>query len=206
MRDLSLQASNGSLSSEDKLALNKESEQLKQELDRINETTTFGGNQIFHQSDDSITGGANSAERNILKTLQSGVLAESEDLIRDAFGLSGDGSKLKIDLENMDGAGGALASVSYLVPSGDNLVMTIDLDDYSTLDADSINDLKGTTLHEMVHAVMANQMDLSSVPTWFAEGTAEAIRGADDRLSGDIAGLGVAAIKGQLNTVFTRGC
>lgn len=204
MRDLSLQASNGSLSSEDKLALNKESEQLKQELDRINKTTTFGGNQIFHQSDDSISGGANSAERNILKTLQSGVLSESEDLIRDAFGLSGDGSKLKIDLENMDGAGGTLASVSYLVPSGNNLVMTIDLDDYSSLDADKINDLKGTILHEMVHAVMANQMDLSSVPTWFAEGTAEAVRGADDRLSGDIAGLGVTAIKNQLNTVFTN--
>lgn len=204
MRDLSIQASNGSLSSADKLALNKESEQLKQELDRINKTTTFGGNQIFHQSDDSISGGANSAERNILKTLQSGVLSESEDLIRDAFGLSGDGSKLKIDLENMDGAGGTLASVSYLVPSGNNLVMTIDLDDYSTLDANKINDLKGTILHEMVHAVMANQMDLSSVPTWFAEGTAEAIRGADDRLSGDIAGLGVTAIKNQLNTVFTN--
>jgi len=99
MRDLSLRASNGSLSSEDKLALNKESEQLKQELDRINETTTFGANQIFNQTDESITGGANSAERNILKTLQSDVLSESEDLIRDAYGLSGDGSKLKIDLE-----------------------------------------------------------------------------------------------------------
>ena len=204
MRDLSLQASNGSLSSGDRSALNKESEQLKQELDRINKTTTFGGNKIFNQSNESISAGANSAERNILKTLQSGVLGESEDLIRDAFGLSGDGSKLKIDLENIDGAGGKLASVSYLVPSGNNLVMTIDLDDYSTLDADKISDLKGTILHEMVHAVMANQMDLSSVPTWFAEGSAEAIRGADDRLAADIAGLGVGAIKTQLDTIFTN--
>jgi len=84
--------------------------------------------------------------------------------------------------------------------------MTIDLDDYSTLDSNNINDLKGTILYEVVHTVMANQMDLSSVPTWFAEGTAEAVRGTYDRLSADIAGLGVGAIKGQLNTIFTRGC
>jgi len=205
MRDLSLQASNGSLSDEDKNALNKESEQLKLELNRINSTTSFGGNQVFKQTNSVATGSGSEAERNILQVLQSGVLAESEDIIQSVLGLSGDGSKMKIDLENMDGAGGTLASVSYLTTTpGTNLVMTIDLDDFSTLDTSKTNQLKSTLLHEMVHAVMANNMDLTSVPTWFVEGTAEAVSGADDRVAADIANFGVAAIKAELNGIFTN--
>jgi flagellin len=204
MRDLSLQAGNGALSAEDRNALNKESEQLKQELTRINETTTFGGNKVFDQTERSGLGGANEAERNILTVLQSGVLAESEDIIQSVLGLSGDGAKMKIDLENVDGAGGKLASVSYLGPVGTELVMTIDLDDFSTLDTDKIKTLKSTLLHEMTHAVMANQMNLAATPTWFREGTAEAVSGADDRVAGDIAALpgGLADIKSELNTIF----
>jgi flagellin len=205
MRDLSLQASNGSLSSEDKIALNKESEQLKLELDRINSTTSFGGNQLFEQSNEIASGGGTEAERNILQILQSGVLAESEDIIQSVLGLSGDGSKMKIDLENLDGVSGLLASVSYLTTTpGTNLVMTIDLDDFSSLDADKTKQLKSTLLHEMTHAVMANNMDLTSVPTWFVEGTAEALSGADDRVAADIAGLTVGAIKTQLDSIFSN--
>ena len=204
MRDLSLQASNGSLSNDDKAALNKESEQLKQELDRINETTTFGGNKVFDQTSRVGLGGANEAEKNILSVLQSGVLAESENILQSVLGLTGDGAKMKIDLENVDGAGGKLASVSYLsgLP-GTELVMTIDLDDFSSLDADKVKQLKSTLLHEMTHAVMANQMDLATTPTWFVEGTAEAVSGADDRVAADVSNYTIGAIKAELNSIFT---
>jgi flagellin len=204
MRDLSLQASNGSLSTDDQTALNKEGEQLKQELDRINKTTTFGGNKVFDQTDRVGLGGANEAERNILGVLQSGVLAESEDIIQSVLGLSGDGAKFKIDLENVDGAGGKLASVSFLggLP-GTELVMTIDLDDFSSLDADKVKQLKSTLLHEMTHAVMANQMNLTTVPIWFSEGTAEAVSGADDRVAADIANFGVTNLRNQIDSIFT---
>lgn len=204
MRDLSLQAGNGILSADDKNALNKESEQLKQELDRINKTTTFGGNKVFDQVERKGLGGANETERNILNVLQSGVLAESENIIQSVLGLTGDGAKMKIDLENVDGAGGKLASVSFLGgATGTELTMTIDLDDFSTLDSAKVKDLKSTLLHEMTHAVMANQMDLTSVPLWFVEGTAEAVRGADDRVASDISSHTVAGIKGELNSIFT---
>ncbi|WP_281556974.1 flagellinolysin [Thalassomonas sp. RHCl1] len=202
MRDLSLQASNGILSNDDKDALNKEFSQLKQELTRINETTTFGGKQVFNQTDSIGSGGADEAERNILNVLQSGVLAESEDIIQSVLGLTGDGADFKINLENIDGASGVLASVSYLAPAGTELMMNIDLDDFSTLDGDKTKQLKSTLLHEMTHAVMANQMDLASTPTWFREGTAEAVSGADDRVASDIANFGVAAIKAELNGIF----
>ncbi|WDE09915.1 flagellinolysin [Thalassomonas haliotis] len=202
MRDLSLQASNGILSNDDKDALDKEFSQLQQELNRINETTTFGGKQVFNQTDTIGSGGADEAERNILNVLQSGVLAESEDIIQSTLGLTGDGADFKINLENIDGASGVLASVSYLAPAGTELVMNIDLDDFSTLDGDKTKQLKSTLLHEMTHAVMANQMDLASTPTWFREGTAEAVSGADDRVASDIANFGVAAIKAGLNGIF----
>lgn len=199
MRDLSLQASNGSMSSEDKGAINKEVEQLKLELDRINSTTSFGGNKVFEQTDDVASSSGTEAERNILQILQSGVLAESEDIIKNTLGLSGNGAKLKIDLEHL-GTGGTLASVSFLGSS--NLLMTIDLDDFSTLTPDNIDSLKSTLLHEMTHAVMANNMVLANVPRWFVEGTAEAVSGADARVAADIANYGVAAIKNELDLTF----
>jgi len=202
MRDLSLQAANGSLSAVDREALNKESEQLKSELNRINTTTSFGGNEIFDtKSTDSIV---NTSERNIIEALRGGLLAESEDIIFDQLGLLGSGATLKIDLENIDGSGGALASVSYIPPNGNNLVMTIDLDDFETLDQSSIDRFNSTILHEMTHAIMADTMNLSANPTWFVEGTAEAISGADDRVASDIANFGVAAIKSNLQGIFTN--
>lgn len=50
MRDLSLQSANGSNSDDERKALNSEVGQLKKELDRISNTTTFGGRQLLDGS------------------------------------------------------------------------------------------------------------------------------------------------------------
>lgn len=50
MRDLSLQAANGSNAESERSALNDEVTQLKKELDRISNTTTFGGRQLLDGS------------------------------------------------------------------------------------------------------------------------------------------------------------
>ncbi len=50
MRDLALQSSNGSNSSSERDALNSEVGQLKKELDRISNTTTFGGRKLLDGS------------------------------------------------------------------------------------------------------------------------------------------------------------
>jgi flagellin len=47
MRDLSLQSANGSNSDSERSALNSEVGQLKKELDRISNTTTFGGRKLL---------------------------------------------------------------------------------------------------------------------------------------------------------------
>ncbi|MGL6002583.1 MAG: flagellin [Plesiomonas sp.] len=46
-RELALQAENGTNSAEDKAALNQEFSQLKAEITRIQDTTTFAGNKLF---------------------------------------------------------------------------------------------------------------------------------------------------------------
>ncbi len=50
MRDLALQSANGSNSDSERTALNSEVGQLKKELDRISNTTTFGGRQLLDGS------------------------------------------------------------------------------------------------------------------------------------------------------------
>ncbi|MBS4150637.1 flagellin [Pseudomonadota bacterium DY0742] len=50
MRDLALQSANGSNSDSERTALNDEVTQLKKELDRISNTTTFGGRQLLDGS------------------------------------------------------------------------------------------------------------------------------------------------------------
>ncbi|NLC09322.1 MAG: flagellin [Gammaproteobacteria bacterium] len=50
MRDLALQAANGSNSAEERKALNGEVDQLKKELDRIANTTSFGGKKLLDGS------------------------------------------------------------------------------------------------------------------------------------------------------------
>jgi Ca2+-binding RTX toxin-like protein len=45
--------------------------------------------------------------------------------------------------------------------------------------------------HEMVHAVMARNMNNSQLPGWFTEGTAEFIHGADERVKGDASIIGL---------------
>jgi len=50
MRDLALQSANGSNSAEERKALNAETAELKKELDRIANTTTFGGKKLLDGS------------------------------------------------------------------------------------------------------------------------------------------------------------
>jgi len=47
MRELTLQAANGTYTESDRVAANKEYEQLAQELDRIQTNTSFNGNPVF---------------------------------------------------------------------------------------------------------------------------------------------------------------
>ncbi|CAN7505343.1 flagellin [Pseudomonas sp. LjRoot71] len=55
MRDLALQSANGSNSDEERTALNSEVTELKKELNRISNTTTFGGKKLLDGSFETTT-------------------------------------------------------------------------------------------------------------------------------------------------------
>ncbi|USD38750.1 flagellinolysin [Ferrimonas sp. SCSIO 43195] len=201
LRDLSLQAANGSNTDQDRGAMQKEAKALLSEIDRTNETTTFGGKRLFKSTGASRI---DTKERDIVNSLATSWLYESEQLIKDHLGLDGKGATLKIDLENVDGAGGTAAYVQSQVPGGGgpayNLTMVIDLDDFGASGGGGSLELDEVILHEMTHAIQGvNFAEWGNMPAWFSEGSAEAMRGADDRLKNDIASFGINGIWGEVN-------
>ncbi|AKL93780.1 flagellin protein FliC [Clostridium aceticum] len=205
-RELSVQAANDTLTDEDKQSVQNEINQLKKEIDNISNSTHFNGIKLLNAN--SIDVGE---AGKIVEFLQKSWLEQSEKLIKDYFGLEADGVELKINL--IEGVkGGTLAYVSGLVDVGtgklSNLSLVIEMADFSPATwpnggtAPMYNDR--IIAHEMVHAVMARTMNFAALPTWFKEGTAEFIHGADERLRADIAwevgGSNVSAVYTALGT------
>jgi len=185
-RELSLQASTETLTDTERIYINKEVSNLIEEIDRIEETTKFNGIQV-------LSGFVDSSATDIVDQLKDSWVATAEQLILDEYGLAAEGEPLEIKTET-GGAGGVAAYVQYSYGAdgkAENMSLNIDVDDFSP----AINGTDGGTAplysdriiaHEMVHAVMASTMDTRALPTWFKEGTAEYIHGADERLAGDL--------------------
>ncbi|GAA5217931.1 hypothetical protein GCM10025776_24700 [Corallincola platygyrae] len=205
VRELSIQAANGVYSREDRQSLQEEASQLLKEVDRINETTRFGDTKLFDNGSGYLF---DVSERNILQGLRKSYLQESTIILGDQLGLFGGGELLTVDLEHVDGQNGTLAFVEYQNVPGDpakELRLVVDMDDFGNgfdngLTGDNLIRLDETILHEMTHGVMAVNMDLSTKSTWFVEGSAEVVRGADTRLANDIENIpgGLSAIRDEL--------
>ena len=203
MRELAVQANNSTLSLSDKQALQGEVNQLLQGIDDVAAQTQFNGEKVFSQSISSLGGPAN--ERAVVDGLKLGWLEESEKRIKQFYGIKGDGATLTVDLTFTDGAGNVAASVSGTGGAGGkvyNQKLNIDMADFTPPNlpdggsAPFYNDR--IIAHEMVHAVMGRSVNMTSMPTWFLEGSAELIHGADERLKTDIAINGQAAVVNQI--------
>lgn len=186
MRDLALQSANATNTIVDREAMQEEFLQLKTEINRINDTTTFGGQRLYETNDTAIP---NLYEREIVKQLQTSWLGLSEKAIEENFGIIGSG-ELKIDFEN-NVASGALAYVENNGFGTGRLRLVINTAAFPTYEAIYDNNLPDVIAHEMVHAVQASRFqEFNNLPAWFKEGSAEAIFGADIRLANDIAAQG----------------
>jgi flagellin len=196
IRVLAVQAANATNSDADKKALQQEVSQLTAEVDRVGRTTTFNGQKIFGQSEASVVGDPD--KLTVQDELQSGWLSQSEQLIKQYYGIEANGNSFSVDYSGFtDGNGGALARVAMSVGSsgiGGNITLQVDMADFKS--AAPTND--GIIAHEMTHAVMDATLNVGSFHAnnqqFFLEGTAELTRGADDRLYGDIGGAGGASI------------
>lgn len=108
MRDLSLQSANGSNSANERQALNSEVKQLQSELNRISETTTFGGQKLLDGSfgTKSFQVGAN-ANETIGVTVNA---ASAKSVGADRLGLAGTG------FGSIATAAGTLPTATGIVP------------------------------------------------------------------------------------------
>ena len=195
IRELAVQAANSTNSVADKHALQAEVDQRIAEIERVSKQTTFNGVKVFSQTDSSVVGDPNQLA--VLDGLKGGWLESSEKMIQQYYGLTADGANMDIELTTFtDGVGGVAAQVVSSVGSspgkGTNLKLQIDMADFTPPNlpnggnAPVYNDR--IIAHEMVHAVMARTMnwaDIAGNNKWFAEGTAEFIHGADERLYAD---------------------
>jgi flagellin len=210
VRELAVQAANATNSQSDRAALQREVEQLTQEIDRVGRTTSFNGQKIFGQSTSSVLGDADQLA--VLDGMQSGWLSAAEDLIKQYYGIQANGNAINIDLTGFsDGGGGTLAMVSTQIAgngTGTNITLHIDMADFTPPNlpnggnAPFFNDRILT--HEMTHAVMDATMNVGSmfagVQQFFLEGTAELIHGADERLYADLGGsaAGIAGVMAKV--------
>lgn len=217
IRVLAVQAANATNSAGDRAALQQEASLRLSEVDRIAESTSFNGTQIFSQSTARV--GGSEEEQAVMDALRMGWLQQAEDMVRQQYGLEADGVDIDIDItSSSDGAGGFMAYVQTSLGGpggrGTNVKLFVDMEDFKPPNlpnggsAPMYSDR--VIAHEMTHAIMARSMNwtsLSSTSQWFIEGAAEFIHGADERVAADIAnaGGGAGGTQAVLNTLGTWG-
>ena len=187
IREIGVQAANDSYTGTDRGSMQREVNQLLQEVSRISIDTKFNGKTLMDGTGSlgGVSGNAN--EQLVIDGLRGSWLRESENLIKTYYGLEGSGRELDIKLVD-DAVGGNLAWVTpgYSGSTLTSLSLTVDMKDFIPPDMLTSPILIDRVIaHEMVHAVMADNMDLISMPWWFIEGTAEFIQGGDERVKGD---------------------
>ncbi|MFC3116259.1 flagellinolysin [Cellvibrio fontiphilus] len=137
----------------------------------------------------------------LIQQLQSHWMSQAEIMIEQHYGLTGSGDITLGFEDGLEGAEAAHVEATYSGSdgTGTNLKLVIDLSDFSNIPNGAAPlYLDRIIAHEMVHAVMARNMNNSQLPGWFNEGTAEFIHGADERVKGDASIIGLESNFNQL--------
>ena len=188
--------------------------QLLAEIDRVGATAEFNGLKIFDQFRHRVVGGGTTGDLDkdaVIEALQGGWLENAEKMILQAYGISAPGAAITIDLSVFtDGAGGTLARVTSLAGGsgpGTDITLEVDMADFVPAAGNPPYYSDRIIAHEMVHAVQAAALNWGAFndSTWFVEGVAEFIHGADERVLGDSFGDSGAAIQGVDITAWGGG-
>lgn len=137
MRDLALQSANGSNSADERKALNGEVDQLKKELDRISNTTSFGGKKLLDGTFGTTTFQVGAAANESISvkidemSTQSMTSKHFETTVSKATGTVTASGSLNVSVT----VGGKTSTVSAKVNMGDSA------DDVTQSIATAINDL-----------------------------------------------------------------
>lgn len=157
----------------------------------------------------------------IMYGLKNGWLEMAEKRILQYYGIQGTGQDLTVKFYSK-ATGGIAALVSSMtnpldhLPTGgraSNQELWIDTTDFmpavfpdgTSPNAPPFYDDR-IIAHEMAHAIMSVNMNWNDVPTWFKEGTAELIQGADERVAVDIGpgGANIAAVMATVNAPWVQ--
>ena len=137
MRDLSLQAANGSNSEDDRVALQKEVDSLQEEMTRIAETTTFGGQNLldgsYGEKSFQIGSNANETISLALKDTRASQLGNSSSNL-EAGGLSAFGAINAVKAQNLtvQGENGTSTAVIADSDSADKIAASINSESSKT--------------------------------------------------------------------------
>lgn len=189
-RELSVQSKNDTLTDSDRESVQVEINEIVKEVDRIANTTEFNTINLLNATSSTDS----QEEQMAVEALQKYWLKNSEDLISTHYGLTADGAPLDIQFVQNSGDGRvAWVQGSYYTTGADgryfNQKLVLDMSDFSPI---SMPNGGGSWIsndriiaHEMVHGVMGRTTNFRDISTWFKEGTAEFIAGADERLKVD---------------------
>lgn len=185
MRDLAVQAANDTNTDEDRAAIQKEINMLTSEVSRIGNTTEFNTQKLL------TSGIPSEIKHAVTNGLKEGWLEMSEKRIETEYGLTGNGTDLKIFLDS----GVPYGELAHVGGTSAQLELHVDMTDFAPgTGSDGSNSLgklfdDRIIAHEMTHAVMDDGLGISKMNSmhsgnkvWFIEGTAEFIAGADERL------------------------
>lgn len=144
MRDLSLQSANGSNSTTERQALNDEVKQLQSELNRISDTTTFGGQKLLDGSFGTKSFQVGSNANETIGVTVNGASAKSVGA--DRLSLAGTGFGTAVAAAALPAAGTTVAGTLTLTgANGKTGTAVVALGDSAKKIADTINTSSDTT-------------------------------------------------------------
>lgn len=202
MNTLATRALDVTATDNDRENYNKEFIELAAQLDEI-KLEKYNGMDVFG------AGGFSDAKQEFIDSLKDGWLKSSEDLISAQYGWSVKPSDTWDLIVNENDTGGYAAFVMTSwdgTGTADVMEMQFDLPDFSAPHTQPTSEADRVVAHEMVHLMQAQNSyfgditgDGSSRASWFKEGLAEFIHGADNRVLGI---LGNAPTSGQIDALL----
>ena len=204
MNELASKSTDMTKSSSDRANYNYEFLNLTNEFDNF-KNTTFNGKQVFGS-------GATEESLEFLDSLTSHWLPATEKLIGEEYGWiadSNDSWDLVIEEAGPRGGSAAFVQSSWSLAdyASQATKMSFDMPDFNS--PHTVGDSTADTVvaHEMVHLLQAQNTYMGDQAggqpdrdmTWFAEGLAEFIRGADSRAKSSLDSLGMSALLAKPN-------
>jgi flagellin len=197
MKEKAIDAANDTNTDLDRATIQKELDQSIDQLDD-NAEMTYNGKRLFTGATDY----TDDVQQTIIKALYSDWAASSLQLIKDTYGLSfeGDGASVKeIDLQFYTNTTDNVLAQVVSHPDANGVTqalhLQVNLHYYADMNQTDVNGssassgsayLDRTLAHELTHAVMrANIPNMSKMPRYMREGSAELTHGIDDERRSD---------------------